>query len=95
MPAITGSIRIPISISPRGRAGDVVGGQIVGVGGEHGGDLFPHGRIEKLLGNQGDDLVSFVAPRECRSGVKGEEARDECESDHEAAQGGNPRRLIR
>jgi hypothetical protein len=66
------SVGVPIPVCPGGFAGDVVSGQIVGVGGKHRCDLFPDGRIEKPLGNQCDDLVALVSPRERGSGCQGD-----------------------
>jgi len=38
----------------------------VGVGRQKRGDLLSNRRVEKALGDQGDDLVTLVAPREGR-----------------------------
>jgi len=50
-----------------------VGGPIVGVSGKQGGDFRPHGRIEKLLGDQGNNLVSLITPANADRGVRATE----------------------
>jgi hypothetical protein len=87
MLAVAVAVGIPISVCPRRLAGDVVGGQIVGICGEHRCDLFPHSRIEGPLGDEGNDLVAFVSPCGSRSRAECDKAGDECECEYELAGG--------
>ncbi len=84
------AVGVPVSISPGRGSLDARCSDIVGIVGEHRADRAPLAWIEKRIGDPGDNLVARVTPGERRPGTKGKGTGDECEGDHEAAQGRNP-----
>jgi hypothetical protein len=56
-----------------------VRGQRIGAGGKHGGDFRSNDGLEKLICDQGNDLVSLIAPGERAMGRHGSATGDECE----------------
>ena len=58
----------PVLVRPRGAAGDVGGREVVAVAGEQAIDLMPRGGRQMAVGDQGDDFVAEIPPRERRAG---------------------------
>jgi hypothetical protein len=57
-------VGIPVAICPGGFARDVMRRQIVGICREHCPDIFANGGFEKSLGDQGNDPMALIAPRQ-------------------------------